>query len=1563
MAWESRVPRDVSDYGDPRDHSAKCDICPLKGSRHVPALLPAGGRKPKLIIVGEGPGYSEGVMRTPFVGKTGKFLDSTLEGVGIQRDEVVLTNAEMCLPQSDKDAERAAECCAPRLLKELAGYPADVPIMALGKAAARSVLGVRSILLARGFIWTARSLENPIKSVDAALRKAEREKKPLGDLLLRKEILEGRQAIAGRTVLPTVHPAFVLRSDVWTPIMNIDFQRAADWVSGKLGPADLIDETRKYVVVEKLKDVKRELALLGPTVSCDIETGKDVTIKGSTGKNPITAKILCTGLSDGERTMVIGPWRKEVHAKLLTQALANRTVSFHNGFCVHADTLVVLADGTTRKISKIVNGQERPTVMSLGADGKIKPAQVTGWSKTKQPGQRWVRVRVAGQPHGMTVTPDHLVFTDRGWVEAGEIRRGDSVAQVEPQLSGEMAMALIGTLLGDSSMMLFGHTAKITGGQAEKSGLSRHKAEVMPFIRTGKAYRPKSNFANADMVIPYKTSCSREILKLRRAVYDRQGRKRLRPSTLNALGRIGLAWWFMDDGSLCKRSNEKARDRVLFATNCFLRIDVRGAARWFVKNFGGHAWANKDLTLTLEAETAERFCEYIAPCVPDIMRYKFPRHRDWPAYVYRQLVETTLPQFAEVISIDNDYRAACWSTPAGKGLGETRYCLKVAETENFFTVNGLVHNCFDHIALERDGVKLDLSRVEDTLMAHHAFASHFPQRLDHVVSVFLPACTPWKIKHGMRGGAEEKGLLPDDMTLEDLAGYNASDAVLQARTWNAIQEDLAPEMGVYQHDKQLAALCKEMYVVGIRRDEAHAQALSKKMKRRRNALRREMRTLTRRKNFYPSHLDDVRKALKNLGVGTLFVTATGLVSTASATMEAIATADTHAGRFATLMLKWRAVEKARSTYIDAPDIQALADGRFHPNWKPFGTVTGRLASRAQSMPRLVLTDRAKKLLKKNPKWKTKDVEAEIGRDATYEIESRVREIYVPADGHEFKYFDLCFAAGTMIDGPVGAKPIETMNVGDLVYTYRKSTRKPAVGKVTERVFVGRKPIVKVTLDNGEVVRCTPEHKWLVCPRFQKDDPVERLASELRYGDRLLPLRKIINRGSWRYPAAPREYLYAHSAALSSATHVEVALTVHGPRPDGHHTHHKDDNAMNNAPDNLEYKLESEHIADHGRERALAQWADPMKRVTIHESLRANGEKWRKEGRFAGKNNPRFGDRRQRRKKKCEQCGRKFEFFASNSGSKWDRRFCSKKCDIAAKAVKKKCLRCGEPTKRTRTKFCSRSCWKLGLAEGLNHRVVDVVPDGYADVWSIGVDPDHNYALAAGVFVKNSQSEMRAAAYLSGDDNFIKSCESGDVHTANAKILFPSALEILNRDPKGEGKQLRDITKNAGFGILYKAAAQTIFAFLRAQGFPVELEQVEAMFAFIYQHYARYYEYCEERFQECCQNGFLRTALMKRIRWLGFFPEPTIVYNFSVQSFIADLMNLRLIELRKRLPKSACPVFQGHDSVATQVRSGPDADLTERLIKELWAEPIFVPTSGRTFVMPIDLHSGNRLSDF
>lgn len=263
----------------------------------------------------------------------------------------------------------------------------------------------------------------------------------------------------------------------------------------------------------------------------------------------------------------------------------------------------------------------------------------------------------------------------------------------------------------------------------------------------------------------------------------------------------------------------------------------------------------------------------------------------------------------------------------------------------------------------------------DTLLAHHAFVSHFPQRLDHVVSEYCDA-SPWKIVYGKRG-VEEKGLAPQDLTADDLTRYNAADARLTILAWQRMQADLEPERAVYEHDRALAALCREMGRVGIGVDLKRQAELSILLKRRAAALKGQMRSLLGWPDFQPSKLGDVRHALfRRLRVKYSVPTASGLQSTSNATLEALRGTDTKAAKFAGLLLDWRVVMKVRSTYVDAIPINPKTK-RAHYNWKPFGTVSGRLSCRLQSCPRPGL----------NP-------------------EDWVRELYVPRPGCVFVYFDV-----------------------------------------------------------------------------------------------------------------------------------------------------------------------------------------------------------------------------------------------------------------------------------------------------------------------------------------------------------------------------------------------------------------------------------------------------------------------------------------------------------------------------------------------------------------------------
>jgi len=316
----------ISEY-DPVAAGARCDLCPLKGNVVVPpkaAALPT-----KLIFVGEAPGRKEEIHGVPFSGQTGSFLRGLCREVDIDFREAALTNSALCRSNIDRENDEASVCCAPRLLRELAEFDPSIPIVTLGKSSTLSVLGVRSIMHARGFVWTAREIDpGPAwsKAKKAKLRGAPKWK----ELWLKAQIAEGRSKLAGRTVLPTVHPAFVLRSDTWLPILKIDLDRIARWVRGELLPEHLLINS-PYVVVSKRDEIRRELRKLSPVISVDIETGASKS-GGKDGVDPLRNRILCVGISDGKHTVVIWPWRK-THAPLVNSLFRRvTTIGMHNGF-------------------------------------------------------------------------------------------------------------------------------------------------------------------------------------------------------------------------------------------------------------------------------------------------------------------------------------------------------------------------------------------------------------------------------------------------------------------------------------------------------------------------------------------------------------------------------------------------------------------------------------------------------------------------------------------------------------------------------------------------------------------------------------------------------------------------------------------------------------------------------------------------------------------------------------------------------------------------------------------------------------------------------------------------------------------------------------------------------------------------------------------------------------------------------------------------------------------------------------------------------------------------------
>jgi len=171
-------------------------------------------------------------------------------------------------------------------------------------------------------------------------------------------------------------------------------------------------------------------------------------------------------------------------------------------------------------------------------------------------------------------------------------------------------------------------------------------------------------------------------------------------------------------------------------------------------------------------------------------------------------------------------------------------------------------------------------------------------------------------------------------------------------------------------------------------------------------------------------------------------------------------------------------------------------------------------------------------------------------------------------------------------------------------------------------------LVEVELNNGERIRCTPDHP------FRLRDGSYRAASELLAGESLMPLKlRWTEKGET--PGAGYEMAWMNGQQKWNHTHhladiYNLWQKVYD-RPSGNVRHHKDFNKRNNDPRNIVRMTWDDHLALHAsmasenlkrlwqdpeyrqkmvrvmREFATRQWQDPEHRQRVSESAKAQ---WR-----------------------------------------------------------------------------------------------------------------------------------------------------------------------------------------------------------------------------------------------------------------------------------------------------------------------------------------------------------------
>lgn len=310
-------------------------------------------------------------------------------------------------------------------------------------------------------------------------------------------------------------------------------------------------------------------------------------------------------------------------------------------FSLHADTPVLLADGTTALIKDLVHKHRQVDIMTWNVKRQhFEPKKIVDWGRipsSRKEYRKLVITTPTGYRRPTYVTGNHPVLTQRGWVEVDSLTECDRLVQDRPRVTPYGKSVLIGMYLGDGSVRRRGQCDyfSVSHGKRQRAyneEIKRRFRGTVCKVKKGTVYW--NSFMKRTMDHSGGTQCYFNLSALW-PKHRFTARKQVSRWAINNLDDVALAWWFQDDGSYSFINNA-----VLLATQGFTRAECEMLIRRLKSKFqieakfrpnhqvwtpnGRRKVAYGSVILSAKAANVQRFFRTVTPHMLPCFDYKLP---------------------------------------------------------------------------------------------------------------------------------------------------------------------------------------------------------------------------------------------------------------------------------------------------------------------------------------------------------------------------------------------------------------------------------------------------------------------------------------------------------------------------------------------------------------------------------------------------------------------------------------------------------------------------------------------------------------------------------------------------------------------------------------------------------------------------------------------------------------------------------------------------------------------------------------------------------------------------